>query len=72
MTIELPQSIKKRPEGLAQSTDRLAVGAISSYVELQEWQIKQIEAGIREADAGDFASDDEVAAVFAKWKVPSV
>jgi RHH-type rel operon transcriptional repressor/antitoxin RelB len=71
MTIELPQSIKERLEGLARSTDRaessLAVDAISSYVELQEWQIKQIEAGIREADAGDFASDDEVAAVFAKW-----
>jgi predicted transcriptional regulator len=34
--------------------------------EFQDWQIKQIEAGIREAEAGDFASDDEVAAVFAK------
>ncbi len=72
MTIELPQGIKKRLEGLARSTDRaeasLAVDAISSYVELQEWQIKQIEAGVREADAGDFANDDEVAAVFAKWK----
>jgi predicted transcriptional regulator len=32
-----------------------------------EEQIRQIEEGLREADAGDFASDEEVAAVFAKW-----
>jgi len=36
-------------------------------VELQEWQIRQIEEGLREADAGDFASDEEVATVFARW-----
>jgi predicted transcriptional regulator len=71
MTIELPQSVKERLEGLARATERseagLAVEAISSYVELQEFQIQQIQAGIREADAGDFASDDEVAALLTKW-----
>jgi len=36
-------------------------------VELQEWQIRQIEEGLREADAGDFESDEEVATVFARW-----
>jgi predicted transcriptional regulator len=30
-------------------------------------QIRQIEEGLREADAGDFASDDDLAAVFARW-----
>jgi RHH-type transcriptional regulator, rel operon repressor / antitoxin RelB len=40
--------------------------AVSSDVENQEWQINEIEEGLREADAGDFASDEEVAAVFAK------
>lgn len=42
--------------------------------EFAEWedassdeQIQQIEEGLREGDAGDFASDEEVAAVFAKW-----
>jgi RHH-type transcriptional regulator, rel operon repressor / antitoxin RelB len=71
MTVELPLEVKERLEGLARATDqseaRLATEAISSYVELQEWQIQQIKEGLREADAGDFASDDEVAAVFAKW-----
>jgi hypothetical protein len=34
---------------------------------LQAWQIHEIEAGIQEADSNDFTSDEEVAAVFAKW-----
>ncbi len=71
MTIELSQNIKERLEGLARATERsearLAEEAISSYVELQEFQIQQIQAGVREADAGDFASDDEVAAILTKW-----
>ena len=36
-------------------------------IELQQWQIRQIEKGLREADTGDFASDEEVAAVFERW-----
>ncbi len=71
MTVEVPLEVKQRLESLARATDqseaRLATEAISSYVELQEWQIRQIEDGLREADAGDFASDEEVAAVFARW-----
>jgi RHH-type rel operon transcriptional repressor/antitoxin RelB len=71
MTVELPLEVKERLEGLARVTDqsesRLATEAIASYVDLQEWQIRQIEEGLREADAGDFASDEEVAAVFARW-----
>ena len=35
--------------------------------ELQEWQIEKIQRGIREADAGEFATDEEVAAVFARF-----
>jgi RHH-type rel operon transcriptional repressor/antitoxin RelB len=71
MTVEVPLEVKQRLESLARATDqseaRLATEAISSYVELQEWQIRQIEEGLREADACDFASDEEVAAVFARW-----
>lgn len=38
--------------------------ALENFIELQKWQMKEIEAGIREADAGNFASDAEVRAVF--------
>lgn len=71
MTIRVPIGIKNRLDRLAQTTARskswLAADAIRAYVELQEWQIREIEAGLREADAGEFASDEEVEAIFAKW-----
>jgi len=71
MTVELPVQLKGRLEEIAKTSEmssaELAVNAISSYVEIQEWQIRQIEEGVREADAGGFANDEEVAAVFAKW-----
>ena len=71
MTVELPVQLKGRLEEIAKTAEissaELAVDAINSYVEIQEWQIRQIEEGVRQADAGEFAGDEEVAAVFAKW-----
>ena len=37
------------------------------FVELNEWQIQEIRAAIKEADAGDFASAKEVEEVFTKY-----
>ena len=34
---------------------------------LDEWQIAEIKKGLLEADRGEFATDEEVAAVFSKW-----
>lgn len=42
--------------------------ALENYIEIQKWQIREIEAGIREADAGNFASDEEVRAVFDRFR----
>ncbi len=71
MTVRLPEDVKARLDRLASATTRskswLASDAIASYVEAQEWQIAEIERGLHDADAGDFASSDEVAAVFDKW-----
>jgi predicted transcriptional regulator len=35
-------------------------------VQRESWQIRDIHEGIREADAGEFATEDQVKAVFAK------
>ncbi|WP_373526016.1 CopG family ribbon-helix-helix protein [Nostoc sp.] len=40
--------------------------AIAAYLEMYQWQIEEIQKGIAEADAGDFASDEEVKAAFAR------
>ncbi|MBB2716738.1 UNVERIFIED_ORG: putative transcriptional regulator [Rhizobium etli] len=41
--------------------------AIEEFIEREEWQLAEIEAAVREADQGDFASDEEVAAVLSKY-----
>jgi predicted transcriptional regulator len=68
MTVRLDRDIKTRLEQLARATQRsksfLAAEAIRDYVELNEWQIAEIESAIQEAERGEFASDSEVADVF--------
>ena len=68
MTIRLEQEIKQRPEQLAKASHRsksyLTVDAIQTYLKTNEWQIKEIQAGIAEANAGDFANNDEIKAAF--------
>ncbi len=39
--------------------------AVDMYLEVYQSQIAEIEAGLAEADAGDFATDEEVESVFA-------
>ncbi len=43
--------------------------AVEDFIEINNWQIERIKEGIAAADAGDFASDEEVAAAHAKWGV---
>lgn len=73
MTVRLEDDIKDRLDALAEATQRsksfLAAEAIRSYVENNEWQIGEIQAALKEADAGDFASDKEVSALAKKWQV---
>ena len=73
MTIRLKDEVRDRFDQLAEATRRsksfLAAEAIRAFVETNEWQIGEIRAALREADAGDFASDKDVAALSRKWKV---
>jgi len=73
MTLRLEDDVKARLDKLADATQRsksfLAAEAIREFVENNEWQIREIKAAIKEANAGDFASDDEVAALAKKWKL---
>ncbi|HQS89375.1 CopG family ribbon-helix-helix protein [Polaromonas sp.] len=73
MTIRLEDEVKDRLDRLADSTNRsksyLAAEAIRAFVEINEWQVAEIRAAIKEADAGDFASEKDVTALAKKWKV---
>jgi predicted transcriptional regulator len=72
MTIRVDGEIRQRLEKLSKATARtksfLAAEAIRFYLDVNEWQIKEIEAGLHEADAGNFASEEEVEAIFSKWR----
>ncbi len=71
MTIRVDRKTKTRLEKLAKAMERtksyVAAEAIRSYVELNEWQITEIRVALKEADSGDFASEEEVQAVMKKW-----
>ena len=41
--------------------------AVANFVELHRWQIEEIERAVKEADAGLFATDEEVEKFFGKW-----
>jgi len=73
ITIRLESELKQRLEQLADSMQRsksfVAAQAIRDFVDLNEWQVQEVEQAIVEADRGEFASDQDVAAVFGKWGV---
>jgi len=57
----IPQVLERGPGSSAGGT-----GAVSPafYV----WQREHIEEGVRQADAGEFASEAEVREAFARWR----
>ncbi len=71
LTIRVPEEVQHDLETLAEMTGRsrswLAMQAINEYLERERWQVSQIHEGIAEADAGDFATKEEVAALFHQW-----
>jgi len=73
MSMRLPDDLTKQLDVLANATGRsksfLAGQAIRDYIERESWQIAEITQAIHEADNGDFASDDEVNSISAKWNL---
>ena len=71
MSMRLPTELSNQLGALAEATGRtksfLAVQAIQDFVEREAWQVAEIKKALEEADAGDFATDEEVAALDAKW-----
>jgi RHH-type rel operon transcriptional repressor/antitoxin RelB len=73
MTIRLEPELKQRLDRLAKVTQRsksfLAAEALRDFVELNEWQLREIKDAIKEADDGDFASDQAIKKTLGKWGV---
>jgi len=67
-TFLLDSEKKEALKAIATVTDRdltcVLNEAIASYLDIYQWLLDEINKGVAEAEAGDFASDDEVQAVF--------
>ncbi len=71
ITLRINNETKDKLDKLASATHRsksfLAAEAINRYLEIEAWQIAEIEQAMIEADKGDFASDDQVTALAGKY-----
>ena len=71
LTLRVPVEVKDQLDKLADATNRsksyLAGEAIRQYLELEAWQVGEIQQAVKEANADDFASDEEVDAVVRKY-----
>lgn len=73
VTARLDMDTQNQLEKLAEATCRsrswLVAEAVKQYVAEQSWQVEAIQEGLRQANAGEFASETEVAEAFGSWGV---
>lgn len=72
-TIRMHDTMLDRVDSLAKSVNRSRTWVINQAVErflsYEEWFVREVKAGVREATEGEVASHEEVAERFAKWDV---
>ncbi|MBY0363629.1 MAG: hypothetical protein K2X45_17115 [Phreatobacter sp.] len=75
ITIRLDADLTARLDRIAEMLDRpladIAAAAVAEYVAAEEAEIAKIKEGLEQARRGEFATDEEVAAVIAKYVKPS-
>ncbi|MGQ3354634.1 MAG: CopG family ribbon-helix-helix protein [Phreatobacter sp.] len=75
ITIRLDADLTERLDRLAEMLDRpladIAADAVAEYVAAEEAEIAKIKEGLEQARRGEFATDEEVAAVVAKYVKPA-
>jgi predicted transcriptional regulator len=71
LSIEMEDEVRRALDRLVQQTarsvDDIVNQAVRDYLEVREWQQRKIEAGIAAADRGEFATEDEIARIAAKY-----
>lgn len=71
LTIEVPLAVEERLEEVAQASSRskrsLIQAALIAFLDLYDWQIEAIRAGIADADAGRVVDHETVSAWLESW-----
>ena len=72
LTVRVSAELQGRLDAIAKAIDRprswVVNRALEAFVDSEAWQIDEIKRGIAEADADEFASEAEVAALFGKLR----
>lgn len=70
----VPRDLRDELDKLVKSTGRnrnaLVEEAIRRFIDVERWQIALIEERLRQADAGDFATDEEMDELYAEFNIP--
>jgi predicted transcriptional regulator len=70
-TVRVPADLRKRLDQLAKAVDRsrsrLTADALRTYVESQQWQLAEIEEGLRDAEAGRVVPHEKVERWLKSW-----
>ena len=74
LSIRLDAGTKRRLDVLAKRSQRsksfLAAEAIAAYVETEEWQMREIQTGLDELEAGRSVSHEQVSKWLRSWGKP--
>jgi RHH-type rel operon transcriptional repressor/antitoxin RelB len=71
LNVRLPEQLHAQLTELTRVTGRsksfLAIEALEAYISHQSWQLAEVQAGIEEANRGEFASDEQMRTIFEKY-----
>jgi RHH-type rel operon transcriptional repressor/antitoxin RelB len=74
LSIRIDAGTKKRLDALSKRSKRsksfLAAEAIAAYVESEEWQLGEVQAGLAELSSGQEVSHDKVSKWLKSWGKP--
>lgn len=72
VSVRMAADKRAQLDALARAVDRdrswLINEAVDAYLAVHRWQIAHIEAGLRDAEAGDFARDEDVEVAWRRWR----
>jgi RHH-type transcriptional regulator, rel operon repressor / antitoxin RelB len=72
LNVRLPLDLAGQLDALTKATGKtksfLTIEALREYLEVQAWQVQDIQDALVEADQGKFASEKEVTQFFAKYE----
>lgn len=72
MTVRVDPRTRQALDGIAAALDRdrsyVVNEALEAYIDVHQWQIDHIQQGLREAKAGQFASEAQVNKVMARLR----